>query len=101
MAKKNQPKRGRPRSIETGLDTLVKLAELGSATVKELDTSNNALYYLERQHKVVQRVKGQSRRVVNAEGKATQGRPQSVWRLTSTGRSRVKRAQKVSAESAA
>jgi predicted ArsR family transcriptional regulator len=91
---KSRNKVGKP--INTGIDILVKLDELGGkATAAELGVSNNPLYYLKRAHGVVEvaTVKGEklTRKHTDADGNVQRGRPANVWKLTGKGRKRVQR----------
>jgi hypothetical protein len=103
--RKSRRKVGQP--INTGIDILVKLDELGGrATAAELGVGNNPLYYLARPAHGVVKVatkNGQklTRKHRDADGNLTKGRPANIWTLTDKGRKRVARRKKQGAQAEA
>lgn len=93
---KSPAKRGRRKSTATGLDILKAIAEKGGrATAAELGVKRSALEYLASDaHKALRPVSETRKTTQDVKGR---GRPSKVFALTSTGRSRVKRATQVSA----
>lgn len=93
---KSTATRGRKKSTKTGLTILQAIASKGgSATAAELGVKRSALEYLASDAHKALRVTAETRKT-SADSKG-RGRPSKVFALTSTGRSRVKRAAQIAA----